>query len=196
MPLTSTNSKIVKCAECGSMFEVGRRRLLCSQSCSNRRKNRSASQRRLRQYRANADYRARKIDRNRRARGGDTSRPIPEIRFGERSCEHCGTIFTPDGQYAADKYCSTVCRDRSWWTTKYRRRKAAHQERYQDVDIFIRDSWMCGLCGERIDALLSHPDPRSASIDHVVPISRGGADAPGNVQAAHLVCNLKKGNRA
>ncbi len=37
------------------------------------------------------------------------------------------------------------------------------------------------------------PDPKSASIDHVVPWSRGGAHTRGNVQAACLDCNLRKG---
>jgi 5-methylcytosine-specific restriction endonuclease McrA len=29
----------------------------------------------------------------------------------------------------------------------------------------------------------------SASLDHIVPVSLGGAHVPGNVQLAHLICN-------
>lgn len=35
----------------------------------------------------------------------------------------------------------------------------------------------------------------SPSIDHVIPLSRGGAHAMGNVQSAHLRCNSSKGDK-
>lgn len=77
-----------------------------------------------------------------------------------------------------------------------RRRKAvlrgAKTEAYRDVDIFERDKWVCGICSLLIDKNLKHPDNMSRSIDHIVPISKGGMDCPDNVQAAHLVCNIKK----
>jgi len=63
---------------------------------------------------------------------------------------------------------------------------------YKDTDIFNRDGWLCGLCGRKINKRLKHPNPFSPSIDHIIPLSRGGADAPVNVQAAHLRCNLSK----
>lgn len=62
-------------------------------------------------------------------------------------------------------------------------------------EIFERDGWRCGLCGEGIDPAAAYPDPLSASLDHVVPLSLGGHHVPGNVQAAHLSCNVRKGNR-
>ena len=65
---------------------------------------------------------------------------------------------------------------------------------YSDLDIFERDAWTCGLCSGRIDRLL--PRGRwSASVDHVIPVARGGADTPENVQAAHLGCNSRKRDR-
>lgn len=33
----------------------------------------------------------------------------------------------------------------------------------------------------------------SVSLDHVVPLSQGGAHDPANVQLAHLTCNVRKG---
>lgn len=36
----------------------------------------------------------------------------------------------------------------------------------------------------------------SASLDHVVPLSLGGAHTPENTQASHLICNGRKGNRS
>lgn len=31
------------------------------------------------------------------------------------------------------------------------------------------------------------------SFDHILPRQAGGSDAPGNLQLAHMQCNLKKG---
>ena len=79
---------------------------------------------------------------------------------------------------------------------KCRKRKAkvhgVGHVRYKSNDIFERDGWVCGVCGQKINKRLKHPNPRSKSIDHIAPLSKGGADAPINVQAAHLRCNLSK----
>lgn len=58
-----------------------------------------------------------------------------------------------------------------------------------------RDGWICQLCHRRISKRLRHPHPLSASLDHVIPLSRGGRHCASNVQAAHLGCNVSKGNR-
>ncbi|WP_420811833.1 HNH endonuclease [Kutzneria albida] len=50
---------------------------------------------------------------------------------------------------------------------------------------------MCGLCNEHIDYTLSWPNPGSPSLDHIVPLSRGGSHTYENVQAAHLGCNVR-----
>ncbi|MDG3012389.1 HNH endonuclease [Rhodococcus sp. D2-41] len=62
-------------------------------------------------------------------------------------------------------------------------------------EIGERDGWKCGICQGRINHSLRHPDPKSASLDHIVPISVGGTHTRENVQIAHLVCNVRKGNR-
>lgn len=65
-------------------------------------------------------------------------------------------------------------------------------EYYKRQDIFDRDGGVCGICDGVVDPALVHPDPLSFSIDHVIPISKGGADAPSNVQTSHLECNVRK----
>ena len=64
------------------------------------------------------------------------------------------------------------------------------------AEIADRDSWFCGLCKLPVDATLAYPDPMSKSLDHIVPLSKGGAHDPSNAQLAHLRCNVSKGNRA
>jgi len=65
-------------------------------------------------------------------------------------------------------------------------------EHYLDRDIFKRDGYICQLCGNKINMKLKYPDSLSPSIDHIIPIGKGGIDAPINVQTAHLGCNLIK----
>lgn len=62
--------------------------------------------------------------------------------------------------------------------------------------IYARDQWMCGICGEEIDPTLGYPEPYSVSLDHIDPVSAGGAHTEENVRAAHLICNIVRGNRA
>lgn len=58
-----------------------------------------------------------------------------------------------------------------------------------------RDGWRCHLCGMKVDARRKHPDPMSASRDHIIPVSLGGDGSRANQALAHLRCNLSKGNR-
>lgn len=61
--------------------------------------------------------------------------------------------------------------------------------------VFERDSWRCGICHRKVDKRLSYPHPRSASIDHILPMKHGGSHTYLNVQYAHLRCNSSKGHR-
>jgi 5-methylcytosine-specific restriction endonuclease McrA len=51
-----------------------------------------------------------------------------------------------------------------------------------------RDDGHCGICGEPVSVA-------DQSLDHIVPIARGGTHEPANVQLAHRVCNSRKGAR-
>lgn len=82
----------------------------------------------------------------------------------------------------------------------YHRRRALKKsatsgEPVRFSEVADRDGWTCGICSELVDRNLSYPDPLSPSLDHVIPLSRGGSHDPSNVQLSHLACNLSKGNR-
>ncbi len=59
--------------------------------------------------------------------------------------------------------------------------------------------WICQLCSEPIDPSINHRKwdckPMGVSLDHIVPLTRGGLHVWSNVQPAHLVCNERKQNR-
>lgn len=74
--------------------------------------------------------------------------------------------------------------------------RGAGVEPYAEHEIFERDGWTCQLCGDQIDPAIDSPyHPERRSIDHVLPIAKGGADTPENVQATHLGCNWRKNAR-
>jgi 5-methylcytosine-specific restriction endonuclease McrA len=54
-------------------------------------------------------------------------------------------------------------------------------------NILLRDGFCCQYCGMRFS-------PEQLTLDHVIPISRGGKDAWNNVVTACKPCNHKKGN--
>jgi 5-methylcytosine-specific restriction endonuclease McrA len=72
------------------------------------------------------------------------------------------------------------------------RRIGATVEPVSPREIFVRDCWICQICIEPIDPGAPYPDPMSASVDHRLPLARGGAHSRDNCQAAHLICNLRK----
>jgi 5-methylcytosine-specific restriction endonuclease McrA len=114
-----------------------------------------------------------------------------------RLCKDCGAFEVPRPTWlCAD--CKAL-RIAARMGAAHRRRARMFGVEYEPINrrvVFERDGWICGICDELIDPSLSHPAPRSASLDHVVPMSLGGAHTYGNVQPAHLECNLVKGDRA
>lgn len=81
--------------------------------------------------------------------------------------------------------------------TKDMRRRAAKRGPVSgDVDLkalWLQNDGRCQLCGDPIDRTLRFPDPMSASVDHIVPLSKGGTHEQSNLQWTHLVENLRKG---
>ena len=52
---------------------------------------------------------------------------------------------------------------------------------------------ICYLCGVEMDWDIRHPSPLSKSLDHIAPLSKGGAHSQENLAWVHLRCNVKKG---
>ena len=109
----------------------------------------------------------------------------------KRFCVVCAASF-----YAVrgrNHVCSEACRRQRG---TYANRKAVAKvgaERIDRIAVFERDGWTCYLCGS---ACLRGPGtrykPRAPTIDHMVPLFKGGEGSFGNVRCAYDKCNRRK----
>nr|WP_325300332.1 HNH endonuclease signature motif containing protein [uncultured Dysosmobacter sp.] len=52
---------------------------------------------------------------------------------------------------------------------------------------------ICGICGQPVDPSLKYPHPLARTVDHIIPIARGGHPSDlSNLQLAHWICNRQK----
>lgn len=163
-------SAVRTCAWCGKLL-TGQQRHYCSSVCYGRHRTAMA----------------------------DSARVPPE----PRACEVCGKMFVPPLKGPKAARCSR-CRWAAWKERNPRRAAAVKArcralrrgaQRGQHIDplaVYERDGWVCGICGKPVDPTRQYPDPMSATLDHIVPIARGGIHSLGNLQVAHLECNSRK----
>jgi len=128
-------------------------------------------------------------------------------------CVFCGKIFHPNQRTKPNKFCSHKChsesrrispedfkRHRLEYTRKYRKENPewvqALKSKYRAKDIgapgqftandFIsikrKQGFRCAMCGQK----------KKLSVDHIIPLSRGGSNFPENIQALCISCNVSK----
>jgi len=117
-----------------------------------------------------------------------------------RECEDCLILVDTTGVVPLCGRCGPIrkaLRERDRMRRKNHRRRItlaeAASEPYTLREIAERDEFCCQLCRLPVDMGLTWPDRWSATIDHRVPLVRGGDDTRANVQLAHFVCNSRKG---
>ena len=60
----------------------------------------------------------------------------------------------------------------------------------------LRTQTICGICGKPVDFSLKYPHPLSPTVDHIVPVSKGGHPSDiNNLQLAHRCCNRQKSDK-
>lgn len=153
------------CRVCGGAV-AGRARRFCSDECRNEQARRAA--------------------RDRFVSVRDTS-PVET-----KTCAHCGDAFDVNYHAARRIFCSARCLRLHG--------KANRRDRIRDVrvapvrraEIIERDRGLCQLCGDPVALEQRVPHPLAPTLDHVVPLARGGTHEPANVQLAHFICNSRK----
>ena len=120
-------------------------------------------------------------------------------------CKRCATSFRYPKEYGAVKFCSALCRVAYYKITdgpelkgcgkrysKKRRLIMAKGDKIDPYVVYTHFNWICYICGTHIDPDRVGSDPGSATLDHIVPLSRGGKHTWDNVAPAHLCCNELK----
>lgn len=138
-------------------------------------------------------------------------------------CKECGAEYTlreyiesTGIKYYRDSgYCSYECRRKAIrrsgrMSRKIRGVKDNHRQRARkygcvyDPSVTLkklieRDGLRCAICGGMCDpndhTWSEYTGPMSPSIDHIIPMAKGGGHEWDNVQIAHVICNSNKGDR-
>lgn len=184
--------KSAACARCGGPVDqkpVGRPRRYCSTKC------------RMADYHERAKRDGRYEQWNRAA----VERRAADRAANARPRPYCGDLMLNPRRVQCGK---PDC-ERAWkaevMRTRYAHLVRAHKKRrealirgassseaFTSEEIFERDGWRCGICGQKVDRRLRYPHRRSASLDHIIPVTAGGGHVRENVQCAHLECNWRK----
>lgn len=115
-----------------------------------------------------------------------------------KQCVVCGKTFTT--WRSAKITCSAECKHEMEASRLRKRQLPASQIVDANITLkrlYERDHGICYLCGEKCD--WSDRDEKKNSIgmlyptiDHVIPVSKGGLHAWDNVKLAHMICNAIK----
>lgn len=111
-------------------------------------------------------------------------------------------VVTSSGKKCIDKQCADCA-----IKFKKKRRHRGYQKRkrakdfgveieygIKPIDIFKRDGNICYLCG--IKCVRSKEfKPNKATLDHVIPLSKGGGHTWANLRCCCAKCNLRKSNK-
>lgn len=192
--------------------------LFCCESCRAYDKNRRpevvrAANERLRRRRRARGVQPRKRRESKHLR--DRKRQLAAAMAGTSGrgtwkmgyCIECGEPFVT--KHHPCEVCSKRCRkrvdrrDRKRTQGNHRRRAKYFGVDYEPVSrmqIFERDGYRCQACGRRCRGDHWKPDgtlnPCAPTLDHIVPMSCGGAHIAENMQTMCAGCNCHKGNRA
>lgn len=160
-----------------------------------------------------------RLEQERRAHSRRRARPdyLAEVRLRETArlmaehqvkppaeCRVCGNIFkAPFGRQSGIRTCSDECRRalrRSRVAKKHSKRRAQKKGAPAGgVDpylVFERDGWRYHMC-RKITSKKKRGSthPMAPELDHILPLSKGGAHAYDNVACACRACNMRKGTK-
>jgi len=112
-----------------------------------------------------------------------------------RICMHCGDTL-PQRMRTDAIFCSQECNYGAHALQRKLRARTGEEGKPGYLRAFIcnRDRWRCGICRKPVSRERRHPDPLCASLDHVIPVSKGGSNDPWNLRLTHLKCNLERRN--
>lgn len=109
-------------------------------------------------------------------------------------CATCGNEFHSLSIFA--KYCSAKCKKHEH---SYRSRAKKYGVYYESgitrIKVVKRDKYICQICGKKCDPndfSWGSLGPDFPTLDHVIPLAKGGSHTWDNVQCACGICNSNK----
>lgn len=120
-----------------------------------------------------------------------------------KKCDVCGKEY--DSMYTGTGHCCSIeCSSIALRNKKKRckqkrraREKNAIIERIDAYKVFERDKWRCKICGVKTPKKLFKNTfaPDSPTLDHIVPLAKGGSHTYSNVQCLCRMCNSSKSDK-
>jgi 5-methylcytosine-specific restriction endonuclease McrA len=119
--------------------------------------------------------------------------PISWLPLSTISWEEAIKFMVLEKATVLDVYDDWVVHSANWETQvpavmilrEYEKRKTAI--RYSKHNVFLRDGYVCQYCGDDVSR-------KTATLDHVLPVSHGGKTTFENTVCACATCNANKGN--
>lgn len=122
-------------------------------------------------------------------------------RFISAECHVCGKWYVMDRQASSNlqdgaHVCSLRCERKLSRRKRDARKRAAYVEHVSPAYIYKRDRYTCQICGKRLAMSKQVPYATAPTLDHIIPLAKGGTHETANVQAAHFMCNALKSDGA
>lgn len=127
-------------------------------------------------------------------------------------CKGCGTAVLAGYGDKRRAFCSPECccksqrraaqlADRVRYRQARKRQAETRKSRLkggESIDplmVFREEQWTCWLCHNPIAKDEAAPHPLSPTVDHVIPLAKGGPHTRDNLRCAHFICNARRGDR-
>lgn len=186
--------KTSKCAFCGEEFQETRNKLnlYCSRKCAILARSIDTKQNIEYQQKANDEI-------NQLYKEYDEAykkyMQLKKRVENVKNCKYCNTVFESQGK--SNVYCSDECARKAdnYFRDHRLKRNGKPDHTISLVKVYERDKGICQLCGDKINFNLDPNDNKYPSIDHIVPLAKGGLHSWDNVQLACRICNSLKKDR-
>lgn len=101
-------------------------------------------------------------------------------------------LMTPSKK---NKYDAFNMRGRLWVKRMYGELRRSVYQKIDRQTVLKRDGYKCAVCGIKLNRKAIPLSPNNPTVDHIVPLSKGGTHTYDNLRACCLNCNSKKGDR-
>ena len=115
----------------------------------------------------------------------------------QRICKLCGTHYISGKRLS---YCSVQCSQKADGRRNNLYRASlfgCEYVKFNPIDVMKRDNWICQACGiDTPKSLRGTLEWNAPELDHIIPMSKGGAHSPDNAQCLCRNCNHIKSNNS